>query len=269
MKKIFSILTIVSVTLFLQSCRGSEELAYDGNSQLLFSAPQSTATATIASGAGTATYNVPFGVLKQVDSDSDVTLVVDPANSTAVQGVDYNIPNATVTLKAGTATGVIPITLLEGGATLAGKKVAFKLKSNSLTLAKFNQSFVLTLSLTCPFVNTKFTGNYSVVTDTWADYSVGDKVPVTPGATASQVYVRATNNPYLVNPSTSYMILTVAADGTFTLASNPGSFDYGAGGGGILSPIGSGTVDRCSGDINISTLKFGNNAGNKFVLKHP
>ena len=257
------------MSFLINSCRGDGEVAYNGDSLLLFNAPQNSDKAFVVQGTGSADYNLMYGVAKQVSADSDVTVEVDKANSTAVEGVDYSIPNKTVTLKAGTATGVIPITLLEGGATLAGKKVAFKLKSNSLTLAKFNQSFVLTLSLTCPFVNTKFTGNYSVVTDTWADYSVGDKVPVTPGATASQVYVRATNNPYLVNPSTSYMILTVAADGTFTLASNPGSFDYGAGGGGILSPIGSGTVDRCSGDINISTLKFGNNAGYKFVLKHP
>ena len=249
----------------INSCRGSEELAYNGDSLLLFNAPQNSASATISSGAGTAIYNVTFGVLKQVESDSDVTLVVDAANSTAKEGVDFTIANKTTTLKAGSATGGIPVTILESGATLTAKSIAFKLQSNSLKNAGFNQNFKLNISLTCPFINTKFSGNYTVLTDSWADYMAGDKVPVTPGAAANQIYVRATNNPYISNSATAYMLLTVNADGTFVVTSNQ-NFEYGANGG-SLAVTGTGKVNLCSGDINISVLNFGNNKNNQFVLK--
>ena len=102
-----------------------------------------------------------------------------------------------------------------------------------------------------------------MVTDTWADYSAGDLVPVTPGSNANQVYVRATNNPYLVNSSSAYMILTVSDDGSVVVTSNQ-DFNYG---GGFSVPVtGTGTVDRCSGDINLSAINFGKYKNNKFVL---
>jgi hypothetical protein len=263
MKKIFSILSIFALMFLINSCR-SEELTYEGDSLLLFNSPQSSANTTVTSGAGNATYNVPFGVVKTVDADSDVTLVVDAANSTAKEGVDFIIPNKTVTLKAGTSTGTVPVTLLETGATLAPKSIAFKLQSNTLKNAAFNQNFKLNYSLACPFVNTKFNGNYKVVTDTWADYATNDLVPVKPGANANEIYIMSTNNPYLVNSATSYMILTVSPEGNVVVTSNQ-NFDYG---GGFVVPItGTGTVDRCSGDINLSVLNFGTYKNNKFVLK--
>ena len=263
MKKIFSILTIFALMFVVNSCR-TDETSYKGDSLLLFTAPQSSANATVVSGSGSTTYNVTYGVAKQVDSDSDVTLVVDAANSTAKEGVDFTIPNKTVTLKAGTATGSIPVTLLEGGATLAGKSIAFTLKSSVLKNAAFNQNFKLNITLACPFVNTKFNGNYKVVTDTWADYNPGDLVPVTPGGAANQVYVKATNNPYLVNASSAYMILTVSADGSVVITSNT-NFDYG--GGFAVAVTGTGSVDRCTGDITLKPINFGNYKNNTFVLK--
>ena len=263
MKKIFSVLTILFMSFLINSCRGDGEVAYNGESLLLFTAPQNSDKVTIVSGGGNATYNVTFGVLKQVATDSDVTLVVDAANSTAKEGVDFTIANKTTSLKAGASAGAIPITLLESGATLAGKSIAFKLQSNTLKNANFNQDFKLNISLACPFVNSKFNGNYKVVTDTWADYSAGDLVPVTPGSNANQVYVRATNNPYLVNSSSAYMILTVSDDGSVVITSNQ-DFNYG---GGFSVPVtGTGTVDRCSGDINLSAINFGKYKNNKFVL---
>ena len=265
MKKIFSILTIFAVMFLVNSCRNDGELAYTGDSLLLFTAPQSSAKAVIASGGGNSVYNVTFGVTKTLESDGDVTLVVDAANSTAKEGVDFTIANKTTTLKAGSATGSIPVTLLESGATLAGKSIAFKLQSNTLKSAKFNQDLKLNITLACDFVNTKFNGNYKVVTDTWEDYAIGDLVPVTPGGAANQVYIRATNNPYLRNSNgaTAYMILTVAADGSAVVTSNV-PFDYGS----FLAPItGSGKVDRCTGDINLSVVNYGNNKNFVLVLK--
>ncbi|WP_417427728.1 hypothetical protein [Halpernia sp.] len=147
------------MTLSINSCTDNDALAYDGDSLLLFSAPQSSADVFVFSGTGSTDYKIPFGVAKQVETDSDVTLVVDAANSTAKEGVDFTIPNKTVTLKAGTATGVFPIKFLEGGATQSGKTVAFKLTSNSLKNAGFNQNFAINVSLTCPVAT--FLGDFT------------------------------------------------------------------------------------------------------------
>ena len=266
MKKLFSIFTILSLTFFINSCGKSDELSFNGDSLLLFTAPQNSDNATVIKGGANTTYNVKFGVLKQVASDSDVTLVVDNTKSTAKEGIDYTIASKTVTLKAGTSTGIIPITLLPGNAILAGKSIVFSLVSNSLKNAGFNQNFTLNVALACPFVNTNFSGNYKVVTDTWQDYAIGDIVPVTAGTAANQVFVRATNDPYVLNGASAYMILTVAADGTFTVVSNT-NFVYSAANGGPLAVTGSGTVDKCSGDITINPLNYGNNKNFVFVLK--
>lgn len=264
MKKIFSILTIFVLVFVVNSCRNDSELAYNGDSLLLFTAPQNSDNTTVTKGGGNKTYNLLFGVLKQVSADSDVTIVVDNAKSTAKEGVDYTFPNKTVTLKAGTSTGVIPITLLPGNATLAGKSIVFSLISNTLKNADFNQKFTLNVMLACPFLNTNFSGNYKVVTDTWADYNPNDIVPVTAGGSANQIYVRATNNPYLVNSATAYMILTVSADGSVVISSNQ-NFNYG---GGFVVPVtGTGTVDKCSGDISLNPINFGNYKNNTFILK--
>lgn len=251
------------MSFLINSCRGDGEVAYNGDSLLLFNAPQNSDKAFVVQGTGSADYNLMYGVAKQVSADSDVTVEVDKANSTAVEGVDYSIPNKTVTLKAGESRGTILIKLLEGGATRSGKSIVFKLKSNTLKNANFNQDFTLIVALTCPFVNTKFSGNYKVITDTWADYRAGDLVPVTPGSDANQIYIRASNNPYLVNSSTAYMILTVNTDGSVAVTANE-IFNYG---GGFKVPVtGSGTIDFCTGDISLDILNFGAYKNNKFVL---
>lgn len=178
MKKIFSILTVFSLLFLINSCR-YEELAYKGDSLLLFNGPQNSDNAFVITGGGDVTYNVPFGVAKQVSADSDVTLVVDTKNSTAVEGTDFTIANKTVTLKAGSAAGTIPVKLLLSGGIQAGKQIVFKLQSNSLKNANFNQVFTLNVSLTCP-VST-FVGNFSI-TATFI-YAAGRTVSVSKSPT--------------------------------------------------------------------------------------
>ncbi|MBC7654299.1 MAG: DUF4843 domain-containing protein, partial [Oligoflexus sp.] len=165
MKKIFSILTIFAMMFLINSCRNDGELAYNGDSLLLFTAPQSSADVLVLVGSGSTNYNITFGVAKQVDADSDVTLVVNKTKSTAVEGVDYTIASKTMTLKAGTSTGSFPIKLLEGGAVQSGKKIAFTLTSSTLKSAAFNQNFTINVSLTCP-VST-FVGNFTYTAGFW------------------------------------------------------------------------------------------------------
>lgn len=164
MKKIFAIFAIIAISFSITSCRGEGERVYGGDSQLLFNAPRNTGNALVLQGTGSADYKLTFGVVKPSDVDNQVTVEVDPTNTNAVEGVDYTIPSKTTTLQAGSSTGFFTIKLLEGGATQAGKKIAFKIKSATLQNAGFNQDFTLIVNLTCPvsaFVgNFNYTGNY-------------------------------------------------------------------------------------------------------------
>lgn len=108
----------------------------------------------------------------------------------------------------------------------------------------------------CPIdeVATLFTGTYIVVTDIWADYAPGNEIPVVLGESPYTFRILSTNNPFIGNPNTSYIEVTInPLDGTVTATSNE-PFDYG--GGFLLDVSGDGRVGACTGDITLS-LDFG------------
>ncbi len=99
-----------------------------------------------------------------------------------------------------------------------------------------------------------FDGNYIVVNDAWADYEPGDVVPVETVAGELRFRILSTNNPFISNPGTSYMEITIdPSDGSVTIASNE-CFDYG--GGFCADVTGTGSVGTCTGDINLG-VQFG------------
>lgn len=112
---------------------------------------------------------------------------------------------------------------------------------------------------------TGFDGNYSVTLDDWADYGVGDVVPVEYDS-ALGVYkfkILSSNNPYLVNPNTSYMEVTVNPTTSEVTVSSNENFDYG--GGFAVAVTGTGTVNFCDNSINLE-LHFGSNTVYEFKL---
>ncbi|WP_162126321.1 hypothetical protein [Flavobacterium phycosphaerae] len=114
-----------------------------------------------------------------------------------------------------------------------------------------------TYIISCPLDDAStFNGNYSVTQDTWQDYGIGDIVPVEYDSTLGVLSFKilSANNPYIANPSTSYMLVTIdPTDSSVTVQSNE-DFDYG---GGFIVPVtGTGAVGSCTGDISL-TLSFG------------
>ncbi len=109
-----------------------------------------------------------------------------------------------------------------------------------------------------------FNGNFTVTFDAWADYAVGDQIPVVPDPDDPLSFrILSTNNPYIGNPTTSYMKVTVIdSDGNVSVTSNE-CFDYGPGF--CLDVVGTGAINTCTGDINI-TIDFGSFVGNNFNL---
>ncbi|WP_338409755.1 Calx-beta domain-containing protein [uncultured Flavobacterium sp.] len=111
---------------------------------------------------------------------------------------------------------------------------------------------------------TKFNGNYVVTLDQWNDYSVGNVVPVEYDA-ASGLYkfkILSTNNPYISNPTTSYIEVTISTDGKCTVASNE---DFAYIGWQTLPVTGNGTVNFCDRSINLG-LNFGPYTGYRLRL---
>lgn len=119
--------------------------------------------------------------------------------------------------------------------------------------------------VSCPLTDASiFNGNYKVTQDTWQDYSIGDIVPVVYNPANGMLTFRIlnTNNPYISNAATSYMICVIdPATSKVTVTANE-IFDYGPGYG---PTTGTGSVASCTGDINL-TLAFGPYGGYKFNL---
>lgn len=260
--KILKYLSIPIFALMLSSCEDREDAVYDGDNFVSFAAK--TSEATVVKGSTSKEVTVSYTTLSEAKANTEVKISVDASNSTAVEGTDFKIINATDNLAAGQKVGNFRIQLLESGAKETPKVITFKISSPSVSGAIFNQTHALTYSLECPYNISIFSGTYKVVTDTWEDYPVGAQITVQQGPGANQFKILANANPYISNGSTAYMIVTVANNGNVVVTSNE-PFNYG--GANVFAVTGTGTVNFCTGGINISSLAFGSNSGYKFVLQ--
>ncbi|PJJ10867.1 hypothetical protein CLU83_4342 [Flavobacterium sp. 1] len=154
---------------------------------------------------------------------------------------DNLVISADITLKNGTVINMFT----DKGVKKFGADI-----SNSLQFTA-SQTYIMA----CPITNAAtFNGNYKVVQDDWQDYSKGDIIPVVYEAAFGTLKFKIlnTNNPYLVNYSTSYIIVTInPATGAVTVTSNEG-FNYGPGQ--VYTLTGSGNVSNCTGDINLKLI---------------
>ncbi|RQO39100.1 hypothetical protein DBR39_08910 [Chryseobacterium sp. KBW03] len=260
MKKI-AFLILSFFVFFLNSCK-DETAVYEGDSYLHFN-KGTRGEAIVTEGTGSQIVDVEFGTVHPLSGSAQVKLVVDPSTSTAVEGVDFQIVNQNLTVNAGQISAKFQVKLLESGATVKPRVITFKLQSSSVANATFDQTYVLTYTKACLFTIAPFTGIYKVKVDSWKDYSVDDEVPVQQGPAANQFKILSTNNPALLNAATSYMLVTVANDGSVVVTSNQ-PFNYG--GTDIFAVTGTGKVNFCTGDIDITSLAFGSNTGYKFSL---
>lgn len=158
MKKIsYLILTLLTGVLFI-SCRDSLNDVYSGPEGLHFSEGTSKAEVVLG-GSEYKDVTIPFGTLKGVGSSASVSLVVDTANSTAVEGTQFTILQNPVSLSSGSTGGAFTVRILESGASSDSKKAVFKLSSSEIGNAIFDQTFTLDMSLFCPV--SSFVGNFA------------------------------------------------------------------------------------------------------------
>ncbi|TXF76230.1 hypothetical protein [Chryseobacterium sp.] len=157
------------LTLSISSCSEADREAdfYKGDAFLNFNKGLD-GNAFVVSGTGHLDYPISYGTVKPVTTSGQVKLVVDAANSTAVEGVDFQIlNNATDELTPGETGGTFTLRALEAAASQTPKTVTFKLQSSSFPNAIFDQKYTLNISLTCPLSSFLGTGSFSNTTSFW------------------------------------------------------------------------------------------------------
>ncbi|MBE0391954.1 hypothetical protein [Flavobacterium sp. PL002] len=171
--------------------------------------------------------------------------------SADVDILDKLVISTELTLKNGTIIKMYS----DDGTAIFGADIS------NATLFTVLQTYVVS----CPLTNASiFNGDYKVVVDSWADYAVGDIIPVeyVPADGTYTFRILNKNNPYIANPNTSYMICVIdPVTSQVTVTSNE-DFDYSPGYG---ATTGTGSIGSCTGDINL-TLAFGPYGGYSFDL---
>ncbi|AWI24521.1 hypothetical protein [Flavobacterium pallidum] len=208
------------------------------------------------------------GTINKFVLDQDVTsfpktytltladILADFADVNAVSDItiqDQLIVSTEITLKDGT---LIKMTNDDGSANYAPN-----IASSSL------YSVIQTYDVSCPIDDaSNFSGNYKAVSDAWADYAAGDDIPLEYHPEDGQYTFRilSTNNPYLINYDTSYILVTIdPATGKVTAVSNE-DFNYGPGS--EYAVTGTGDVKSCTGAVTLDLL-FSGNGPYKLVIE--
>ena len=121
--------------------------------------------------------------------------------------------------------------------------------------------------LILPLNRSDYVGTGTIAVDDWADFGIGDPIEVQAGTNSNEVWVRQTDNPYIVNASTAYLIVTIDTDtGDVTVQSNE-DYDY------VdfkAEVVGTGFIDGC-GAIHFTqtfnTDAYGPLPGYEFVIE--
>jgi hypothetical protein len=148
---------LVFLTVLTFSCTSDDnKKTYSDSSKLHFL--KETASVAIQNGGADITYDVDYSAISPVVADSKVSLVIDAAKSTAVEGVDFEMVSDDI-LK-GEANGIIKVKFY--GTATQSKVAVFKLQSSAIDNAVFKQELKITTVITCPVPATKFVGRYLI-----------------------------------------------------------------------------------------------------------
>lgn len=149
MKKL-KVLALLLMSVAFVSCSESDgQLKYEGENAVFFNQPTPTQKVILDGVSADMVSTIPFGFVTPASSSSQVKLVFDAENSTAVQGVDFAIVNDMVTVEAGSLGGDFEIKYFQSPAVSTGKVAKFTLESTSVTPAIFKNNITVTMVLSC------------------------------------------------------------------------------------------------------------------------
>ncbi len=161
--KIFAVLLLFSAVM---SCNNDDngQIEYSGDNVVAFGDPApSERTVFVFEGTEFNEIEIPFGFVRPLSDDTDVTISIDSENSEAVEGIDFSIVASTVTANAGETKGAFLVRFFENVATESGKKVVFNISADKVETAVFNNSYTINVSSSC--VIESFVGQFT--SQTW------------------------------------------------------------------------------------------------------
>lgn len=255
MKKLNKIIIVFLLIFFAQSCSDNDRDLYDGTPVINFNNGISSKVLVLST--QTATYNdvkIKYGTVRPTQGSNTVTLVVDQTKSTAVEGVDFQIINANDELADGETNGEFTVRVFKSPAVQVGKTAVFKLKSSSIPNAVFNQTYTLSIGLTCPA--SSFPGLFTVNNVLFGSYDVEIVAGTTPNTIILKDYIEVGYDITLNYDPTA---------GTVSLPATPQPTGYVNGANGMIlmkaAVDGSkGTIDFCNRKMNLR-LSYGTPTG--------
>lgn len=262
MKNVKSYLLLFVFSFLLIGCEDDShgEKGYSGTNYVSFNAA-GTQRMVVRPETGFEISPVSFGTVKATQEDTQVKLIFDAENSTAVLGVDFDIVSDVVVLEKGKSVGEFGIKVYEDPATPAGKVAKFKISSPTIANAIFRQDLEVTLALSCQFDNEVFPLTYDVDVYAFGDMApshVQTLVPVSGAAENTYKFTSAwgptfvawaTDTPSYNNQYLYSGVLTINCDNTVVVV---GDLAWSTGGTGTYDPD-TGVIDVVIGQSLFTT----------------
>jgi hypothetical protein len=189
-----------------------------------------------------------------VDASQKATLSVTPAEIATALGLS-SLPNGAQYVLYNEIT------------TASGKTISIANMSSSFEPEPaYNMAMRWTVTAPCKYDQTVFTGDFTVITDTWQDFNPGEKVKVEPGPGANQITITAFPSPaygtnrkgYVldVNPSTSAVTGRSQVIGDY-FPFSPGGAPFPD----VTMTVTAGNVNSCNRTIDLTGVKFSIDGG--------
>jgi len=143
-------------------------------------------------------YTVVVGATTTVSNAASYSISVDPS-STAVEGIDFTISNASYTFDKGKIVSTFDVVGDFDNASIDGKTAVFNLSSSDETIEVQGQAqFTLNLIKFCPFgAGETFTGSYQLST---VDLGIFDTPTFTDGVVTVSLGATQTDRVFSVKP---------------------------------------------------------------------
>lgn len=161
MKK-FKILSLLLLSIVFVNCSTDNgQKAYGGDNAVFFS-KGATQKVTLDGVSDDVTATIEVAAVVPSNSSYQVQLVFDAENSTAVQGVDFEIVNDVVTIEAGALTGAFQVKYFQAEGVSEGKTAVFTLQSSTVDSAVFKNKVTVSIALSCQVDLATFPLTYDV-----------------------------------------------------------------------------------------------------------
>jgi len=189
-----------------------------------------------------------------VDASQKATLSVTPAEIATALGLQ-RLPNGA------------QYVLFNEITTKSGKVISIANISNDFEPhPAYRMAMRWTVTAPCVYDQTVFTGDFTVITDTWQDFNPGEKVKVEPGPGANQITITAYPAPAYGTNRKGYVLDVNAAANTVTGKTQiiGDYFPFTAGGAPFLNTtmtVTAGTVNSCQRTIDLTGVKFSIDGG--------